>query len=461
MKVTTKEQAPREAVLSIELDQPEVEPYLDRAYRQVVQRATIPGFRKGKAPRRIVEQLLGRDYLLGQALDFMVPEVTNKAVAEAGLEIGGLPSVNVEQLDPPSITATVPLTPTVDLGAYRELRIARPKVEVKPDRVDEEMERIRWAVAPWEPVEEPAALGDLLNVTVKGRTEGKEIVNMERADFIPREGARVPAPGFAEELVGMRAYETKEFAIAVPEDFEYSEVAGKECHFEVVVHIVKRKVPGQMDDEFAKGVGSGYESLMDMRSKIEAEIAKNEEQLITSRHQEEAIEKVLEGTTFVMSPLIVDHELEHLLSDYQEALRTGRMTFEQYQRYINWAGKSGGEIREAARPEAEARIMRSLVLEKVVEEQELTVEEDEIATEIERLAEGSGADSEQVREMFQEEERRDSLRRMLLNRKAMETLSNMTADTKGPPAARRRASATTRRSAKRPAAETKRRGKQA
>ena len=460
MKVTTKEQPPREAVLTIQLDHPEVEPYLERAYRRVVQRANIPGFRKGKAPRRIVEQLLGRDYLLGEALDFMVPEVTNKAVAEAGLEIGGLPSVNVEQLDPPSITATVPLTPTVDLGTYRELRIAKPKVKVERGQIDEEVERIRWAVAPWEPVEEPVALDDLLNVTVKGWAGGKEIVNMERADFVPREGARVPAPGFAEALVGMKAYETKELTLAAPEDFEYPEIAGKECRFEVVVHIVKRKAPGQLDDEFAKGVGNGYESLTDMRSKIEAEIAQNEERVVTSRHQEEAVEKVVEGATFVMSPLIVDHELEHLLSNHQEALRTGRMTFEQYQQYIQWTGKSVEEIREAARPEAEARVMRSLVLEKVAKEQSLTVSDEEIAAEVDRLAADAGPDEKRVRELFEEEERRDSLRGLLLNRKAVDTLSGLVADASGSSAARRSSSAPARRGAKRPSAGTKRREKQ-
>ena len=461
MKVTSKEQPPREAVLTIQLEPPEVEPYLERAYRRVVLRANIPGFRKGKAPRRIVEQLLGRDYLLSEALEFMVPEVTNKAVAESALEVGGLPSVNVEQLDPPNIVATVPLTPTVDLGAYQKLRIAKPDIKITAAQVDEELERIRWSVVPWEPVEEPVAMEDLLNVTVKGRAGDKEVLNMERADYVPREEARVPAPGFSEALVGMKAYETKEFTIDVPEEFEYPEVAGKSCRFEVTVHIVKRKKPSLVDDEFAKGVGNGYESLADMRAKIEAEFAQNEERLVESRHQEEALDKVLEGATFIMSSLIVDHELEHLLADHQEALQTGRMSIEQYRQYLSWAGKSAEEIRDAARPDAESRVKRSLVLEKVSGEHKLEVSDDEVTAEVDRLVQETGSDEDRIRELFKDAERQDSLRRLLLNRKAVDFLSNLVANGAAPSTKAPRAAASGKQAAKKSTAKPKRKGKQA
>ena len=427
MNVTTTEQPPREAVLTIQLEPSEVEPFLERSYRRVVQRTNIPGFRKGKAPRQIVERLLGRDFLLSEALEFMVPEITNKAVAEASLEVGGIPSVNVAELDPPNIVATVPLSPTIDLGSYAELRVPRPEIQVAAEQVDEEVERVRWAVAPWEPVEEPVALDDLLNVSVKGWADGKQFVNTDRADFIPRADSRVPAPGFAEALVGMNAHESKEISVDVPPDFEYPEVAGKSCKFDVTVHIVKRKKPVELNDDFAKGVGSGYESLADMKSKIEAEFAQNEERAVKSKHEEDTLEKLLEGATFVMSPLIVDHELEHLLEDHQEALRTGRMNVEQYRQYLSWAGKSADEIREAARPEAEGRIKRALVLQKVASEHTLTVADEELDAEVERMAKDSSSEADQFRDLFKDAERRDSLRRMLVSRKALEFLSNMAA----------------------------------
>ena len=133
MKVSSEQRPPREALLTVELDASDVEPHLERAYRQAVRRLNIPGFRRGKAPRRIVEQLYGRDYLLNEALDSMVNEATTKAVEDEKLELGGIPQITIEGLDPPSFTATVPLTPTVDLGDYRPVRVAKDAVEVSKE----------------------------------------------------------------------------------------------------------------------------------------------------------------------------------------------------------------------------------------------------------------------------------------------------------------------------------------
>jgi trigger factor len=130
-------------VLTVELDPADVEPYLDRAYKQVVRRANIPGFRKGKAPRRIVEQLYGRAYLLNESLDSMVQELTYKAVDEKAIEIGGIPQINLEEFDPPKFTATVPLVPTVDLGSYETVRVPREPAEVDETQVDNLLERLR------------------------------------------------------------------------------------------------------------------------------------------------------------------------------------------------------------------------------------------------------------------------------------------------------------------------------
>jgi trigger factor len=429
VKVSSKEQPHREAVLTIELDPEEVEPYLERAYRKLVQQTNIHGFRKGKAPRRVVEQIYGREYLLNEAMDFLLPEVTTKAMEDASLDVGGVPSVNLDQLDPPSITATVPLTPTVDLGDYLDVRVPKEAVNVTPEQVNEILEQLRMDTAPWEPVEEPTVMDDLLNVTVRGWTDEKEFLNQERSDFVPREGTRIPVPGFAEALVDMKAYETKQFTIAVPEDFEHAEVAGKSCTFEVTVHIVKRKKPGPLDDEFAKSVGEDYESLADMRKKIEDNLAKNQEHAINVQHQRETLQKVMESATIELSPLIVEHELEHMLHSHEDAVRSGRMTPEQYQQYLSWVGKSAEEIREASWPEAEERIKRTLVLREVAEQHNLDASDEEMRAEIETLAAGAGPDADAIRKSFEDDDdRMDALRRFVVNQKTVEFLSERAAD---------------------------------
>ena len=446
-------------MLTIELAPEEVEPYLDRAYRGVVQRANIPGFRKGKAPRRIVEQLYGREYLLNEAMDFMLPEVTGKAVDEAGLDLGGMPSISLEQLDPVTVTATVPLTPAVDLGSYLDVRVPKEQVRITKARVDEELERLRMETAPWVPVELPVELDDLINVTVQGWADDAEIINQEQADFVARREQRVPAPGFSEALVGMKEFDTREFTLDVPEDAEYPEVAGKQCRFVVTLHNVKRRRPARLDDEFAKGVGPGYDSLAELTEKTKEELGQQQEMMATTKHQNDTLQKVLDGTIIDLSPLIVDHETEHVLHDYEEALRTGRMSAEQYRQYLMWAGKSAEEVREESRAEAEVRIKRSLILEKVTDNQGLEMSDEELTAEIEALASGANTDAETVRQQLEKESQLESLRRMLLNRKAIDFLaSNASADSKptrkAPAASRRRSSKT------RPAASAAKAGQQ-
>jgi trigger factor len=427
LKVSRKEQPQREAVLTITLESEEVEPYLERAYRKIVQQANIPGFRKGKAPRRIIEQLYGREHLLHEAMDFLVPEVTNKAVEEASLELGGTPSVSLDEMEPVSITARVPLTPTVDLGVYRDIRVPKEQAKVSKKEIDEVLERMRLEVAPWEPVEEPVQLDDLLNVSVKGWVGDEEILNTERSDFVPREGSQVPAPGFAEQLVGMSAHETRSFSIAVPAEFDYAQVAGKTVHFEVENHIVKRRQPGKIDDEFAKGVGAGYDSLADLVKKVKADLVEEAEASFRSKHQEESLGKLVEMAKVELSPLIIEHELEHTIEHYQQSMKTGQVSMEQYQQYIRWAGKSEEEIRDDARPEALERIMRMLVLRELATQESLEVGDDDLREEIDRMAAVSNDESDEVRKMFESDDTLDSLRSLLLNRKAIEFLTSTTA----------------------------------
>ena len=152
MKITQDEVVERQTVLHIELEDNDIDPYLDRAYRRVVQRANVPGFRKGKAPRRIIEQYFGRESLLNEVLDSMLPELTGKAITEKDLDAVGLPSIDLEGLEPFQFSAIVPLRPEVDLGEYKSIRLNREEPSLPDDAVDERIEQLRVSVASWEPV---------------------------------------------------------------------------------------------------------------------------------------------------------------------------------------------------------------------------------------------------------------------------------------------------------------------
>ena len=461
MKVTSEEQPQRQTVLSVELEPQDVEPYLEQAYRKVVQQLRVPGFRKGKAPRRIIEQMYGREYLLNEALDPMVNDATQKAVEQESLEVGGFPSISMEQFDPPTFKATIPLTPVVSLGEYRKVRVMADSVRISKAQVAEVLEQMRTDLAPYEPVAAAAQIEDLLNITVHGWVddgERKAIADNEKVDYIPRANSRVPVPDFSDKVVGLKASDKAlHFEIDVPEDFENKDVAGKTAKFDVTVHSVKRKQPMALDDEFAKGVGDGFESLDALRDRVKADLSAQEEQASTARHREEALAKVMEGASIELSPLIVDHEVEHVLHDYQEAITTGRMTIEVYQQYLAWAGKTAEEVRAEARPQAEERIKRSLVLEQVANDNDIEANDEEMTAEVEAMVSSDAAaanDADTVRHMFEHEDSRESLRRMILSRKTLDFLAELAASSvEKAPAKKKAATAKPEGTAKKPRAK--------
>ena len=417
MKVSSEQRPPREALLTVTLDASDVEPHLERAYRQAVRRLNIPGFRKGKAPRRIVEQLYGRDYLLNEALDSMVNEATTKAVEDEKLELGGIPQITIEGLDPPSFTATVPLTPTVDLGDYRSMRVKKDEVKVSKEQVDGVLEQLRHDVAVWEPADGPLRKDDLANLTVVGWVDD----------------------GGERKEIGLPQDKETAFTIDVPKDFENEDLAGKKAQFEATVHSVKRKELLKLDDEFAKGVGDGYDSIKALREHVESDLLAREQQNADAKHREETLLKVTEAAAIEMSDLIVDHEIEHYLEDQEQDIKSGRFTIESYQQYLEWQTMKPEEVREQAKPKVAERLKRAHVLREVARQQALEATDAEVDEEIESMAEGSGTGADEVRKLFTEQGRRGSLRRALVNRKAIEHLTAIAgqAGSAGKPKAKR------------------------
>ena len=434
MKVTSEQQAPREAVLTVDLDESDVEPYLEQAYRQAVRRLNIPGFRKGKAPRRIIEQMFGREYLLNEALDSMVQESTSKAVEQEQLELGGIPSVSIESFDPPSFKAVVPLVPEVDLGDYESVRVERGKVEVTDEQIGGVLSQLSRDLAVWEPVEGPVQMDDLIDLTIVGWVEDdgerREIIRSENTEYIPRPNTRFPVPDFDDALVGLPQNKKQEFTIDVPEDFETEELAGKKAFFEATVQQVKRKEPPALDDEFAKGVGDGFESIAALRERIAEDFRAREERNVTAAHQDETLAKVVEGATFQISQLIIDHELEHYVEDKQEEFKAGRIsTIEDYQQFLSWQAMTPEEVLEDSRPRVEERLKRAHALREVARQQKFDAADADVDAEVEVMAEEAGSEADQVRKLFIDEDRRDSLRRVLINRQALDYLTELSGRT--------------------------------
>ncbi len=423
-------------MLTIDLDEAEVEPYLDQAYRQAVRRLNIPGFRKGKAPRKIVEQMFGREYLINEALDSMIQDVTNKAVEQENLALGGIPSVSIESFDPPSFKATIPLIPTVDLGDLESVRVEKTPPDDSTEQADAVLDQFRQEQAVWEPAKGKVEMEDLIELTVEGWIdedgERREIVQSENTEYIPRPGTRFPIPGFDEGLVGLAQNKKSTFTVDVPEDFENQDYAGKKAFFEATVHQLKRKQLPELDDEFAKGVGDGFESMQALRERVEGDLRERDKRNADAMHQDQVLGKVVEGATVEMSPLIIEHELEHYVHERQAEFKAGRFTsIEDYQQAIAWQAMSEEELHESARPQVEERLKRAHVLREVAARQKFEATDEDIDAEVEVMAADSRDGADQLRTLFLDPDRRESLGRVLVNRKTLQYLSEIAAQSTG------------------------------
>jgi trigger factor len=379
LKVTREATLPTEITLNIELEPEELEPYLDRAYRRVVNKVRVPGFRQGKAPRAVVEGMVGREHLLHEALDFMVPESVDKAVKQENIQPFVQPDIDILKLDPIQIKATVPLEPKVDLGGYQELRLEAEKIEVTEDKVTEVLERLSNDLAPWEPVEGPVQFEDLVTLNMDAKSELRTIANQKAVEFIPSLQNQLPLPGFSVQLEGAKKGETRTFTLKAPEDFGDKSVAGKDVEFKVTVHEIKRKNLPALDDDFAKGAGQGYESLEALKNSVRESLTRAAQREANRALYDKALKKVIEGATIEMPEMIVHREVDHMIREQAQALRSRRMDMETY---LQQVGKTQEDLHKELEPQAKERTVRSLVLNKMAEDFKIEVSEEEVSQEI-------------------------------------------------------------------------------
>ena len=417
MIITQEEVVNRQTVLHIELEAEDVDPYLDRGYKQVAQRTVIPGFRKGKAPRAIVERFVGRESLLDAVLDSMVPEVTDRAITEQDLDAAGLPKVELLDTDPVTLKATVPLEPDVDLGPYKSIRVPAVPVEFSDDDVNTALDQVRHSMATWEPVDRPVHMGDTVTVEAVGKVGERTLLDERDAVFFLDEHSSLPVPGFAENLVGLAKEEPKEFSLTMPEDHQDESIAGQEAAFSVSILEIKERLLPELDDEFAGSYGDGFESLEALREKVETDLRAEAEQKADQQHKEAAIEALVEGATVELSPLMVEHEVAHMEEERERVLQRVNVRTDDYLKSI---GKTADEVRSEMEQAAVDRLTRSFALTKVADIEKVEASDEEVEERVQSLlAESSEAPDEQTIT----DQMKESIRRMLLSEKTLDRLT--------------------------------------
>ncbi len=398
MNVKSIEKKGNEATVVVEIDKELMEKGVNAAYLKARKQIQIPGFRKGKAPRKMIESMYGAHVFYEDGLEEIFPEIYDFAIASQDFKAIGRPSLTDMQISEDNIvtlTLTTETYPEVTLGQYKGLEIEKSEATVTDEQVQAELDRMAQNVASTENVEDRAAqLGDTANIDFEGFESGVPFDGGKGEGFDLKLGSGQFVPGFEEQVVGMNVGEEKDIDITFPEDY-HAELAGKAVVFHVKLNKLSVTVAPAQDDEFAKDV-SEFDTLEELKSDIRAKALEQAQKQLDSTFENLAVEKAAEGTIVDMPKALVEAELDTQMDRFGYQLQMSGYSMEQYAKMM---GGDVNTMRNAFRPAAEKQAKISVTLEKIVEVEGITVSDEEIEAEFQSLANQYQLDVDKVKEM--------------------------------------------------------------
>ena len=398
MNVKSIERNGNEATIVVEIDKDLMETGVNKAYLKARKQIMIPGFRKGKAPRKMIEAMYGAHVFYEDGLEEIFPEVYDFAVAnQEGLKAIGRPSLTDMQIGEDgsvTLTLTTEVYPEVTLGQYKGLEVEKAEVSVSDEQVQAELDRMAQNVASTETVERAVEMGDTANIDFEGFDNGVAFEGGKGDNFDLKLGSGQFVPGFEEQIVGMTAGEEKDIDITFPENY-HADLAGKSVVFHVKLNKVTVTNVPEQDDEFAKDV-SEFDTLEALKADIRAKAQEQAEKNAQSAFENAAVEKAAENTTVDMPKALVEAELDTQMERFAYQLQMSGYSMEQYAKMM---GGDVNTMRNAFRPAAEKQAKISVTLEKIVEAEGLTVTDEEIEEEFKSLAEQYQLELDKVKEM--------------------------------------------------------------
>jgi trigger factor len=418
VKVSSQEIEQRQVVLEVEVDEERLQRALDQAYKRIVNRINVPGFRKGRAPRPLVERMVGREAIFEDAVEHLVPQVYQDALKEQQISAAGKPSVEVTGTEPLQFKATVPLEPKVELGDYRSIKADVESIAVEQHEVQAVLDNFREANATWSPVDRAARVGDRVGLAVKATRDGQTITDSPDAEFILNPDGPEPAPGFSQQLVGVAAGEERTFDLRATEP---SEDAPALTRFQVKLHWVKEKELAELDDEFAQAV-SERDTLEALRDEIHEQIRRRKEELARERQTEALVQAAVDQARIEAPPQAVEQEANQILNSLAARLDKQGISLEQY---LQFSGKDEATFKSELLADAERTLKRSLVLEAIARAEGLGVDEAEVRDEVERAAQSASDPRRTAREALRRPETRARIESIIRTRKGFRRLAEL------------------------------------
>ena len=393
-----------EGTLTFEIPVEEVNTALDIAYKKVRKNISVPGFRKGKVPRQIFNNVYGEASLYEEALNITLPSAYQKAVDEEGLEVVAQPQIDIESMEkgqPWVLTAKVTLKPEVKLGNYKGLTVEKQDRTVTDEAVEAKIEAKRQELAELVVKEAAAAKGDTVVIDFEGFKDGQAFDGGKGENHSLELGSNSFIPGFEDQLIGAEPGQSLDVNVTFPENYQAEELAGQDATFKVTVHEVKAKELPELDDEFAKDADDEVESLEEYKNKVRVQLEETMEAAAKEAVEDLALRQAVENAEVVELPqAMVDDEVQRQMDHFLNNMKRQGINEDMY---YQLSGTSREDLHKQFAEESELRTKTNLVLEAIVKEEGIEVSEDEIQAEVEALAGQYGMDANQVRQYVTED----------------------------------------------------------
>ncbi len=379
MKVSVEKLPSSEALVEFDFSWDEVEKASDKAYRKLVQKVDIHGFRRGKAPRSLVERKLGKEYIYQEGLDDLMSEAYRDALKEHELTPLSQPELDAPVFEigqPYHFSLKVPIITPVELYDYRSLHFDREEAVVTSEEVEQELESLRNRQAVWEVVERPAQIGDRVAMDLKLTVDDESISDLKDNPFELTDERHGLFSGMDAHILGMQAGESKTFTTIIPEDYSNEKLAGKEAQYTTTLHKVEFKELPELDDALAAQVSKDeYQSLEDLRKAVSDNLLENKQRRIRDELRETVMNAVIEQSKFTIHPVMIQEEVEEMAHQFSHMLEQQHMSMDQYLMLLK---KTREEYLKELEPDAEKRVKRQLVLDEVIKKEEISVAPEEV-----------------------------------------------------------------------------------
>lgn len=418
MKVTVENGENQQVTLTIEVEAAEVNKAVEQACKRLANRVSIPGFRKGKAPRMIVERHVGKDAVLQEAFDIVAPKALSKAFDEQKIDPVTRPSVDIETLEEGKdlvFKATVTPRPEVKLGDYKGLNVPKNEVNITDEDVEKQLKTFQDRQGKLVDAPEGAEVkdGDFTTLDFKGFVDGEAFDGGEGKDYPLQIGSNSFIPGFEDQLVGAKIGEERDVNVKFPEEYHAKELAGKDATFKCTIRSIKTKELPAIDDELAKKV-SKFETLDELKADIRKNLEENAERTAENDQKSAAIEMATNNITVDIPAVMIDNRVTAMIQEMAMRLEQQGMKLEQY---LQYAGTDIAKLREQYRETAEKNVKTDLMLEEVAKAEDIKVEAKDLNEEVAAMAAAYGATPQQVQKIIKEQGRIGDLAASVLRKK--------------------------------------------